>query len=161
MPTPTPLPEFQTHINEAEEYSIQYPYGWTPVHRGRTSTFIDPAYTGNLLEITAYDFQPDWSIAHFADSYRSQQLSQIQHWHHYREISATGEFRNTINYVQIIFERQKTADACVEHAVTHLYRSRFFPARLKGFAITMTICKEDMDTLGPKRNVLMTTFAEQ
>ena len=160
-PTPTPLPDFQTHTSEAEEYSVKTPYGWAHTATGRTDRFTYPAKSGNALEITAHDFQPDWSIAHFADSYRSLQLSQIPNWHHYKEISATGEFRDATNYVQIIFERRKTADACVEHAVSHLYRSRFFPVRLKGFSVTMTICKEDLGALGPKREIILESFAEQ
>ena len=124
-------------------------------------TLTDPGNPGNTLEIRAEDFPQDWSIGEFADRYRQDFLTQARNWHHYREVSATGQFRGATNYVQIEFKRQRTPEACVEDGVIHLYRSRFFSARMKGFAVTMAVCEEDLAGLEAKRTTAMESFTEE
>ena len=73
----------------------------------------------------------------------------------------TGEYRGATNFVEIRFGRQRTNGDCMEDGVNHLYRSRFFPARLAGYSVTMLVCQEDLGVMEGKRRAVMESFTEQ
>ena len=161
IPTPTPLPPFQARHNEGLGFTIQVPFTWSPSGPAAPGTFTDPGNPANYLEIAVHPMDADWSIAEFTDRYRQNLLAEVRTWHHYREISAAGKFRGTNNYIELHFERQVTADHCVEDVVTHLYRSRFFPTRLSGFSVTMAICQQAFDQWHRHRSISLDSFTEQ
>lgn len=103
----------------------------------------------------------DASLAGFVDQYRNEWLAQVRIWHDYVATSTTGEFRGPLNFVEMRFRRQISPGSCVEDGITHLYRSRFFPARLTGYSVTMTVCQEDLATMEQKRNTVMESFMEE
>ena len=161
VPTATPTPEFLSHRNaEPDEYTILYPHGWNPSHSGSTARFTSPDGSANL-EIQAHAVSSDASLAGFVDQYRDEWLTQVRTWHDYVATSTTGEFRGAINFVEIRFRRQISPDSCVEDGITHLYRSRYFPARMTGYSVTMTVCQEDLATMEQKRNTVMESFKEE
>ena len=63
-------------------------------------------------------------------------------------------------YVHLEYRRQKAPGDCEESVVIHLHRSRYFPARLKGFAITMSICEASIERYGPLRELVLASFEE-
>ena len=115
---------------------------------------------GAFLEILAESISPDSSLGEFIENYRLRISRRAGTWADYRETSIRGEFQGAINYIHQEFRRKETASSCTENGVSHLYRSRFFPVRLNGFVVTMSICEDSLRRYGPVRETVLTSFEE-
>ena len=115
---------------------------------------------GAFLEILAESIPSDWSLGEFIENYRRRTTQRAPTWVDYRETSIRGEFRGAINYIHQEFRRKETAGSCTENGVSHLYRSRFFPVKLNGFVVTMSICEDSLRRYGPVRETVLTSFEE-
>ena len=102
----------------------------------------------------------DWSLGEFVDHYRQGLGSQARSWELFNQVSATGEYRESTNYVHLEYRRQQEPDSCVEDVVTHLYRSRYFPAKLRGYAVTMSICDYSLEEYSDTRETVLSGFRE-
>ena len=100
------------------------------------------------------------SLGEFVESHRLDMLSRAAGWQFYDEVDIRGEFRGAINFIHQEFRRQENADGCVESAVSHMYRSKYFPARLRGFIVTMSICEHSIRTYEAGRGLILESFAE-
>ena len=160
VPTPTP-PITASYRNSSIGYSIRYPAGWNPGPERNGELVVFAAPEGDAyIELTVEGFLPDWSLGEFTDNYRQTLGRQAQHWESFDQVSATGEYRDATNYVHLEFMRQREPDSCVEEVVTHLYRSRYFPARPKGYAVTMSVCLHSLEEYSGIRERVLSGFRE-
>ena len=160
-PTPTPAgPQLATYTNDQYGYTIDYPRGWrVDQDTGSVVVFVS-GDGGAFLEILAESISSDWSLGQFIENYRLRTTRRAPSWDDYRETSIKGEFRGAINYIHQEFRRKETASSCTENGVSHLYRSMFFPVRLNGFVVTMSICEDSLRRYGPVREAVLTSFEE-
>ena len=166
LPTPTstppPTPEYLDYQNTDLGFSLKYPYGWTATTGPQGMEAAGPGGPGNQLSVQVEPFQKRWTIDDLLDHHREKTLPEIWTWEHYRETDLSGKYTEEgVNYVEIRFERQKTPADCMEDGVTHLFRSKFFPRKPSGFAVTMTFCAEEPGPLEEKRTTSMNSFREQ
>ena len=113
------------------------------------------------MEIGRHLVQRDASLSGFADEYRQEFFKQVPGWDHFTEKSARGGFIPAGNAVIATFDRRKTPESCMEDAVTHLLRSRFFPKRSMGYSVTVTLCQEDLQKWEEIRTLMMDSFTEK
>ena len=165
-PTPTPYPtpvplSTAGYRNSTIGYSIAYPLGWdvNPARNGNTVIFTSPERDA-YIEVSVEDVFSDWSLGEFVDHYRQGLGSQARSWELFNQVSATGEYRESTNYVHLEYRRQQEPDSCVEDVVTHLYRSRYFPAKLRGYAVTMSICDYSLEEYSDTRETVLSGFRE-
>ena len=159
--TPTPAPiVLDEYMNSTDGYSIAYPDGWSIEgwERGRLS--LVPRSGEAYIEVSSESILSDWSLGEFTDHYRQRKGRQASSWEMYSEVSAAGKYRGVTNYVRIEFRRQIDSSDCIESGVTDLYRSRYFPSVLKGFAVTMSICEDRLLEYGELREEILSSFTE-
>ena len=160
-PTPIPAPVLELFDNSAwKEYTVLFPTGWTVKPSLDLTTFTSPNGR-QAMEIGRHPVQHDASLGGFADEYRQEFFKQVPGWDHFTEKSARGGFIPAGNAVIATFDRRKTPESCMEDAVTHLLRSRFFPKRSMGYSVTVTLCQEDLQKWGEIRTLMMNSFTEK
>ena len=113
-----------------------------------------------FIEILTESIFSDWSLGEFTENHRLRVARRAGTWADYAETSIQGEFRGATNYIHLEFRRKETSSSCTESGVSHLYRSRFFPARLSGYAVTMSICEDSLRRYGPVREPVLSSFEE-
>ena len=160
-PTPTPTaPPLQTYQNNQVGYTIDYPRGWRVDQEAGSVVVLAPGDGAAHIEILAESISSDSSLGEFTENVRLRVLRRASSWADYRETAISGEFRGATNYVHIEFRRKETPTSCPENAVSHLYRSRYFPAKLNGFVVTMSICEDSLRRYGPVRESILSSFQE-
>lgn len=148
------------YVNNSFGYTLNRPCDWRlDVESGGLTAFVQRQGVASI-EILAETIQQEWSLGEFVENYRQRLTSQGPGWQHFRETRVTGEFRGGINYVHLEFRRQVNPGDCVENVVTHLYRSRYFPAKLQGFAVSMSICEDNLRRYDEQREATLNSFAE-
>ena len=164
-PSPTPLAVTGFYNNSVVGYEIEHPAHWR-VQTDNAENVVSSAGSGgasqegSYIEILTEDVLSEWSLGEYVESHRHRVTRRASSWLHYEQVSITGEFRDNTNYVHWEYTRQKEAGDCIESVVTNLYRSRYFPSRQKGFAVTMSICEEELDRYGPVREAILASFRE-
>ena len=158
-PTPTAIPP-QEYRNDQVGYTLQYPAGWRVEQESGGVVVLVSRDGAAFIEILAEPVASGSSLGEFAESRRIRIAQQAPNWDLYRELAIRGEFRGSINYVHQEFRRRENAGSCVENAVSDMYRSRYFPARMQGFIITMSICEDSLRTYGPSRESILSSFEE-
>ena len=159
--TPTPAPVvLDEYMNNKDGYSIAYPDGWSIEGRQRGRVSLVPRSGEAYIEVSSESILIDWSLGEFTDHYRQRKGRQASSWEMYSEVSAAGKYRGATNYVRIEFRRQINSSDCIESGVTDLYRSRYFPSVLKGFAVTMSICEDRLVEHGELREEILSSFTE-
>ena len=113
-----------------------------------------------FIEILTEPISREWSLGDFTEAQRLRVLQRAANWDFYQEVSISGEFRDATNFIHQEFRRREDPGNCIENAVSHIYRSRFFPAKLKGFVVTMSICEDSLRTYGPFRESVLSSFEE-
>ena len=113
-----------------------------------------------FIEILAEPMASGSSLGEFVESRRLRMAQQAANWDLYEEIAARGEFRGAVNYIHQEFRRRENPGSCVENAVSHMYRSRYFPIRLQGFIVSMSICEDSLRTHGSSRESILSSFEE-
>ena len=113
-----------------------------------------------FIEILVEPVDSGSSLGEFVEGRRIRRAQQASNWELYEELAIRGEFRGGINYVHQEFRRRENSGGCIENAVSHMYRSRYFPARMQGFIITMSICEDSFRTYGPSRESTLSSFEE-
>ena len=141
VPTATPHPATKPFRNEPAGFTVEVPYRWSASQVQGGLSAADPDNSSNRIQVSTESVRSGWSLGEFADAYRSRKLREAATWHEYLESSAEGRYRGAVNYVEIRYVRRVTAASCTEDVVTHLYRSREFPARLDGYAVTLSLCQ--------------------
>ena len=160
-PTPVPPPVLEIFDNTAwKEYTVMFPTGWSAKPGLDLTTFTSPDGR-QRMEIGRYLVQFHESVNDLAEAYRNGIFEQAPGWDHFTEKSARGEFITAGNAVIITFDRRKTSGDCTEDGITHLLRSKFFPERSIGYAVTMSVCQEDLGKWEETRRTMMESFAEQ
>lgn len=160
-PTPTPaLPRLREYRNEKAGYSLEYPVGWRVTQVSGGVVVLRSSDGAAFIEITDVPISGTASLGQFVESHRTNMLARAAGWRFYDETAIRGEFRGAINFIHQEFRRQENAGSCVENAVSHMYRSRYFPARLKGFVVTMSICDHSIRAFGPSRESILESFEE-
>ena len=142
-------------------YTIEYPSGWNIDQETVGVVVIASPDGASYIEILSEPIPREWSLGELTDNYRQRVARRAANWELYREISVSGEFRGATNYIHLEFRRQEDPGDCVENGVTHLYRSRFFPAKLQSFAVTMSICEDSLRRYGPLRETTILTGFEE
>ncbi len=159
-PSPVPL-STAGHRNSTLGYSIRYPLGWD-VDTGRNDEIV--VFTSQemdaYIEVSVEDVFSDWSLGELVDNYREGLGRLARTWELFDQVSATGEYRESTNYVELRFRRQREPGSCLEEVVTHLYRSRYFPAKLRGYAVTMSICDNSLKDYSDTRETVLSGFRE-
>ena len=160
LPPPT-LPPTAGYRTAEIGYSIRHPVDWdvSSQRNGEFLRFTSPEGDA-YLEVSVENVFSDWSLGELVDNYRQELGRQARNWESYEQVSATGEYREAVNYVHLEYRRQEEPGSCVEDVVTHLYRSRFFPAKMRGYAVTMSICDSILQEYSEFRETLLSTFRE-
>ena len=112
------------------------------------------------IEVSVEDVFSDWSLGDLIDNCREGLGRLARTWELFDQVSATGEYRESTNYVELRFRRQREPGSCLEEVVTHLYRSRYFPAKLRGYAVTMSICDYSLKDYSDTRETVLSGFRE-
>ena len=160
-PTPTPaVPPLQEYRNDQAGYTIEYPRDWRVDQETSGVVVLASRNGAAFIEILAEPMSRDGSLGEFTENHRLRVARRAANWELYREISISGEFRGGTNYIHQEFRRREGPTSCIEDVVSHLYRSRFFPARLQGFVVTMSICEDSLRNYGPSRESVMASFEE-
>ena len=162
-PTPTPTPRaVTTRFNNSEAgYRLEHPAGWNLRAEDPEEVVVSPGTgSASYVGISVDDVFSDWSLGEYFEWHRERVARQASNWRLFEQVTPHGEYRDGINYVHWEYRRQRTDGDCIESVVSHLYRSRFFPARQKGFAITMSICEGELERYGPVREAVLESFLE-
>ncbi len=160
-PTPTPTASpLQTYQNSQVGYTIDYPRGWQFEQETGSVVVLVSGDGAAYIEILAESVSSDSSLGEFTENVRLRVAQRASSWTDYRETAISGEFRGATNYVHIEFQRKETPASCPENAVSHIYRSRYFPAKLNGFVVTMSICEDSLRRYGPVRESILSSFQE-
>ena len=160
-PTATPaLPPMQEYRNERSGYSLEYPTAWRVDQEAGGVVVLRSADGAAFIEILSEPISRDWSLGEFTESHRLRVSRRASSWDLYQELSIRGEFRGATNYIHQEFRRREMPGNCIENGVSHMYRSRYFPARLQGFVVTMSICEDSVRAYGPSREAILSSFEE-
>ena len=158
-PTPTAIPPREYRSGQVG-YTLQYPTGWRVEQESGGVVVLASQDGAAFIEILVEPVDSGSSLGEFVEGRRIRRAQQASNWELYEELAIRGEFRGGINYVHQEFRRRENPGSCIENAVSHMYRSRYFPARMQGFIITMSICEDSLRTYGPSRESTLSSFEE-
>ena len=159
-PRPTPTPTPLEYRNDNVGYSLEYPQGWRVEQETDGVVVITSGDDAAFIEILVEPLSGASSLGEFTEGYRLRQAQRAGNLDLYQEVRIAGEFRGATNYILQEFRRKETPSSCVESGVSHIYRSRFFPAREKGFIVTMSICEDSLRNYGSQREWVLSSFQE-
>ena len=121
---------------------------------------IEQQHGAATIEILSESINKEWSLGEFVENYRLRLMQRAPGWQVYQEKRISGEFRGATNFVRIEFRRQISTGSCVENVVTELYRSRYFPKKLQGFAVSLSICEDSLRQFAQQRDSILSSFQE-
>ncbi len=159
--TSTPAtPALQEYRNDRSGYTLEYPIDWTVDQESGGVAVLRSRDGAAFIEILTKPISRDWSLAEFTEDHRAGVLIRAANWQLYQPLAIRGEFRGATNFIHQEFRRRETSSSCIENAVSHIYRTRFFPAELEGFVVTMSICEDSLRTYGSIRESILSSFEE-
>ena len=144
LPTILPTPETgpQTYNSSAFGYSIEHPQNWSVTTEGDRTVIRGPSASGGYIVIDRFPVTRDQSIGDLADMYMRELLAQAPSWDHFNAKWGAAGSRNTSGpYIKLEFSWKKPASSCTEAGETHIFRSKYAPRELAGYALTMASCQ--------------------
>ncbi len=153
QPTPTPVTIWRDCGNSSHKYRIQCNQHW--IQTDGTSAGGRP-----FLQITVKDFYSGESLGDFFNRHRQSLVRKARDYQLLEMGELYGETINGRNYVHMEYIWQPRANDCLYHVVEHIFRSRYYPARAYGFAITAGVCENDLLTYDAQREDILKGFKE-
>ena len=112
------------------------------------------------MDITVKDFNSGESLAAFFERHRQELLAQAPDYVAFESGITKGKTINLRNYIHMEYLWQPDAGDCLYHVVEHIFRSRYYPLRNYGFAITAGVCENQLAGYDKVRTNILSSFKE-
>ena len=153
---------WRTYEDGADKYSIRLNDRWE-LSRG-TLDVSEAVIIGDrpFLHIAVKEFKSGESTAAFFERHRQELLEQVATFVVFEPGLTKGETDpDTLrNYIHMEYLWQPNEGDCLYHVVEHVFRSRFYPARDKGFVIAGGVCENQQVSFDEQRENILRSFRE-
>lgn len=157
-PTPTPTPPWvwRLHDNGSDKYTIRYEQNWS-------LTSGESAGGRPFLHIRTKEFKSGESVADFFERHRQEMIHMAPNYAVFEPGETGGQTVTepyVRNYVQMEYLWQPGAGDCLYHVVDQVFRSKFYPARDRGFIISAGVCEGQHAQYDEPREFMLASFEE-
>ena len=156
----------QISVNSEAGFSIAVPAGWTQTKTEHGTVARHPGGLSTRIDVQRDRFQTGWSLGNYSDYHQKRILAEAPGWYHYEQTQYAGVAESwpsseRADLIEMSFTRRTSVGDCLENGTTHLYRSRDFPNKLAGYAVTVIICDQHRNEWEPHLSDLLRSFSEE
>ena len=165
-PTATPVPPpprpqlYETYTDPGAGYSIQHPYGWQVQKGPDKTTFTGQGPVRGFMVVETYPVLASHSVGELADIHMAKLLAQAPGWVAFSPSWAGAGTNSSGQYFALKFSRQVSESDCPEDGEVHIFRSKYAPKKLVGYAVTMSVCAANQGQLPQSKAAYLKSFTE-
>ena len=161
VPPPPPRPQlYETYTDPGAGYSIQHPYGWQVQKGPDKTTFTGQGPVRGFMVVETYPVLASHSVGELADIHMAKLLAQAPGWVAFSPSWAGAGTNSSGQYFALKFSRQVSESDCPEDGEVHIFRSKYAPKKLVGYAVTMSVCAANQGQLPQSKEAFLKSFTE-
>ena len=164
-PAPTPKqpqgPLYETYTDPIVGYSVQHPYGWQVLKGKDTTAFLGDIPVRGVMVVETYEVLKSQSVGDLADAYIARMmLAQAPGWVEFSPRWDGGGNNSSGPFLIMRFSRRIKESDCEEDGEVHIFRSKYAPKKLVGYAVTMSVCAANQGQLPQSKAAYLKSFTE-